>query len=79
MVKTRVMTTAVSTTLDWYAQMEMATSMDIRTVKIINMGNAYLLKKSVQQLIVMETAIRLTDRIIKAAGLMKIDLNTGLL
>ena len=57
----------------------MATNIDIRKVKIRKMGNACLLKKSVQQLIVRETAIRLTDRIIMAAGFMKIDLKAGLL
>jgi hypothetical protein len=73
------MITAVSTTFDWYAEIEMATSIDIRNVKIRKMGNACFLKKSGQQPIVRETAIRLTDRIITAAGLMKMVLNTGLL
>lgn len=73
------MTTAVRMSLDWKPQIEAATKIDMKKVKIRNRGSACLLKKSVQQAITMLTAIRLTEVITMVTGLRKIDWNVLLL
>ena len=73
----RVIITSASITLDYNLQIKAATNIDIRKVKIRKKGRACLLKKSLQQIIIMETVMRLTSMVTKTARLAKIDLNVG--
>lgn len=60
-VTTSVMPTASRITFDFKPQIEIATRRAMRTVKVMKMGRAYLLKKSVQHPITMDRASRPTE------------------
>jgi hypothetical protein len=79
MVRVKVMATAVSISLDWNPQMEIVTNRAIRMVKMMNMGRACLLKKSVQQAMTIVTPIKHTDTTVIIAVLTNIRWNVALL
>lgn len=74
-VSPRVIAAAVKIILDLNPQIEIATSIAIKSVKVKKRGRAYFLKKSVQHPITMETARRATDTTIIVAILLKVYLN----
>lgn len=77
--KSKVIAADSKTTFDLKPHMEIATRRAIKTVKIINNGKAYLLKKLVQQPMIRDTASIPTVTIMMT-GVWRINwLNRGLL
>lgn len=74
-VSPRVIAAAVRIILDLKPQIEIATIIAIKNVKATKNGRAYLLKRSVQQPMTMDTASRATETTIIVAMLINVCLN----